>query len=448
MSSVSTFTGLQTALRGILAHQRAIDTTGHNVANANTEGYSRQTAEMSTTLALPTPGRNLQGGMIGIGTGVEVVAYSRIRDSFLDVQYRAQSMQLGYNQSSAKSLDQVELALAEPGDTGLQSQLDKFWSAWSDVANSPDGIASRQALLDQADGLADTFRQIDAQLTTVAGQASAEYAAITGPQGEVLQLANEIAGLNNAIGQFVAMGDTPNDLLDRRDLLLDKLSALSQVSTTDNGNGTIGVTFGNIALINGATGTTVNWPSATFATTTGKLGALNDVSKPGGIVASYRTALNTAAKTLADTVNAAYNPSSTAGGNFFSYTAGSEASTLAVVIASPTALKTSANPSTPYANDLALAVGALRGGAADAAYSAFVSRIANDVNTARRQETNAQALVDAVDDRRQSISGVSLDEEMTNMVRFQRGFQASARAMSTVDDMIDQLINRTGRVGL
>jgi flagellar hook-associated protein 1 FlgK len=357
-------------------------------------------------------------------------------------------MQLGYNQSSAKSLDQVELALAEPGDTGLQSQLDKFWSAWSDVANSPDGIASRQALLDQADGLADTFRQIDAQLTTVAGQASAEYAAITGPQGEVLQLANEIAGLNNAIGQFVAMGDTPNDLLDRRDLLLDKLSALSQVSTTDNGNGTIGVTFGNIALINGATGTTVNWPSATFATTTGKLGALNDVSKPGGIVASYRTALNTAAKTLADTVNAAYNPSSTAGGNFFSYTAGSEASTLAVVIASPTALKTSANPSTPYANDLALAVGALRGGAADAAYSAFVSRIANDVNTARRQETNAQALVDAVDDRRQSISGVSLDEEMTNMVRFQRGFQASARAMSTVDDMIDQLINRTGRVGL
>src|SRR3954451_8537260 len=144
MTQVSSFIGLQTALRGILAHQRAIDTTGHNVANANTDGYSRQTAEMSSTLAVQVPGRNIQGGTIGLGTGVEVTAYNRVRDSFLDVQFRAQSMQLGYNQTSSKALDQVELALAEPGESGLQSQLDKYFSAWSDVANSPDGIASRQ----------------------------------------------------------------------------------------------------------------------------------------------------------------------------------------------------------------------------------------------------------------------------------------------------------------
>src|SRR4051794_21621676 len=119
MSSVSSFLGLQTALRGILAHQRAIDTTGHNVANANTEGYSRQTAEMATTGALSVPGSNQQGGWVSLGTGVEVTAYKRLRDGFLDVQYRAQSMQLGYNEASSRSLDQVELGLAEPGDTGL-----------------------------------------------------------------------------------------------------------------------------------------------------------------------------------------------------------------------------------------------------------------------------------------------------------------------------------------
>src|SRR4051794_14734992 len=321
MSTVSSFLGLQTALRGILAHQSAIDTVGHNISNANTEGYSRQTAELQTTGALEAPGRTVWGQTVDIGTGVEVATYSRIRDSFLDVQYRAQSMQLGYNQASSNSLGQVELGLAEPGDTGLQSQLSKYWSAWSDLANSPDGAASRQALFDQAGVVTQTFQQINQQLTAVAGQASAEYASITGPQGQVAQIANEIGGLNAAIKSSVSMGGQPNDLLDRRDLLLDQLSQLSQVSTTDNGDGTLDVAFGNVTLVSS---TTVNWPAAGFATTTGKLGALNDVTKTGGVIDSYRTALNAAAKSLADTVNAAYNPSNTPGGNFFAYTAGNE----------------------------------------------------------------------------------------------------------------------------
>ena len=445
MSSVQAFLGLQTALRGLLAHQAAIDTVGHNISNATTEGYSRQTAQMQTTLALQVPGRTAWGQTSEIGTGVEVATYSRVRDSFLDVQYRAQSMQLGYNSASSNSLDQVELGLAEPGDTGLQSQLSKFWNAWGDLANSPDGAATRQALLDQAGVVTQTFKQINAQLNTVATQATAEYASIVGPQGQVVQIANEIGSLNQAIKSSVSMGSQPNDLLDRRDLLLDQLSQLSQVSTTDNGDGTIDVAFGNVTLVSS---TTVNWPQAAFAATTGKLGALTDISKPGGVIDSYKTSLNAAAKSLADTVNSVYNPTSTAGGDFFAYTAGSEAATLNVAVPSTSAIKTSANPATPNANDLALAVGALRGGAADAAYSAFVSRVANDVNTIKRQETNSQALVDSVSDRRQSVSGVSLDEEMTNMIRFQRGFQASSRAMSTVDDMLDALINRTGRVGL
>ena len=100
------------------------------------------------------------------------------------------------------------------------------------------------------------------------------------------------------------------------------------------------------------------------------------------------------------------------------------------------------------ANDIALAIAALRGGKADQAYASFVSRVGTDMADARRSEENAQALVSAVQDRRDSTSGVSLDEEMTNLVRFQRGYQASARAMTTFDEALDVLINRTGRVGL
>src|SRR5919112_3395941 len=213
---ISTFMGLQTSLRGLLAHQQAIDTTSHNVANANTEGYSRQDAVLGATSALEiAAGEFAAGGSAHIGTGVSVQAYKRIRDGFLDLQYRAQAMQVGDQETRSTQLDQVELALAEPSENGIADQLSKFWNGWADVSNSPDDVAARQALIDQAKNLAATFQTVDTQLTTVKSQASAEYAALTGPAGDVESIAKEIATLNGAIKQFTANGDQPNDLMDR-----------------------------------------------------------------------------------------------------------------------------------------------------------------------------------------------------------------------------------------
>jgi flagellar hook-associated protein 1 FlgK len=198
------------------------------------------------------------------------------------------------------------------------------------------------------------------------------------------------------------------------------------------------VSFGDAAtpLVDG---TTVTWPQ-TLTSPGGKLGALLDLAAPTGVIASYRADLGTFAVKLADSVNALH------GSAFFSYTPGAAASTLSVAV---TAGGVNASLSgSPGANDVAIAISRLRGGAADSAYSALVSRIGNDVRDAKRQEANAQVLVDAVEDRRQSTAGVSVDEEVSNMVRFQRGYQAAARAMSTMDEMLDTLINRTGRVGL
>jgi len=131
---------------------------------------------------------------------------------------------------------------------------------------------------------------------------------------------------------------------------------------------------------------------------------------------------------------------------YFSFTAGNEAATIALNVTAAQVRRSS----TPGVggNDIALAIAELRGGAPDQAYQAFVARIGTEVQEARRQQKNAQVLTGAVDERRMSTSGVSLDEEMVNLVRFQRGFQASARTMPTMDEMLDTLINRTGRVGL
>src|SRR4051794_31880725 len=123
---ISTFMGLQTALRGILAHQQAIDTTSHNVSNANTEGYSRQEAVLGATTPYAIYGVG-QSGVGQLGTGVSVEAFRRIRTGFLDLQYRAQAMQVGDQETLSRQLDQIEMALAEPSENGISDQLTRFW---------------------------------------------------------------------------------------------------------------------------------------------------------------------------------------------------------------------------------------------------------------------------------------------------------------------------------
>jgi flagellar hook-associated protein 1 len=452
---ISTFFGLETTLRGILAHQQAIDTTGHNITNANTEGYSRQNAVLGATDPLLLAAGVGNGNVMAhIGTGVGVTAYTRVRNQFLDLQYRTQAMQVGYQSATSEQLDQVEMGLAEPGDNGISAQLNKFWSAWGDVANTPSDPAARQALIDQGKNLAAAFASVDQQLTTVANQASSQYASITGPGGDVETIATEISQLNGSIKAFVAGGDKPNDLLDRRDLLLDQLSKLAQVSVTDLGNGSIDVSFGGTGtpLVSD---TTVNWPQTLDSTSPpagGQLGALlklTDTSPPAatsGTIEAYRTQLNAVAKQLADDVNALHNPGGT-GTDFFTYTsAATAAGTLAVNVGTA-GVRTSTSGAAGD-NDIARAITNLRGGTADKLYTAFVTKVGGDLKNAQTGESNTTTLLNSIDDRRQSVSGVSLDEEMTNLVRFQRGYQASARAMSTIDQMLDTLINRTGSVGL
>ena len=444
-SPVSTFFGLQTTLRGLLAQQRAVDVTSHNVANANTEGYSRQEAVLEPTAALDIRTGALVGGGGGqLGSGVDVASFRRIRDQFLDLQYRAQNMGLGEWQTTAGTLGQVESGLNEPGDTGINAQLGKFWSAWGDLANTPESLATREALVSQAGELTSQIADLDAQISAVSTQATQEYASITGPMGTVQKDATEIDQLNKAIKQTVDGGGSPNDMMDRRDQLLDELSQLAQVSVTNNADGTVDVQFGD-ATTPLVDSTGVHWPQ-TLTAPGGKLGALLQLTNPAtGTLAGYRTSLNAFARQLADSVNALHNPSGT-GVNFFTYTAGSEASTLTVNATAATVV--ASTTSNPGANDVAVAIAGLRGGAADSAYQALVTQIGSAVSNAQTQSDSAQALTGAVDDRRQSTSGVSMDEEMTNLVRFQRAYQASARAMSSVDEMLDTLINRTGRVGL
>jgi flagellar hook-associated protein 1 FlgK len=465
----STFLGIETTLRGLLAQQQALDLTGHNITNANTPGYTRETANMQTTLPVQVmPG-------IQMGTGVDVTAITRIRDNFLDVQLRGQTMLQGAAQAKQDGLGQVEGVLNEPSDTGLNSLLGKYWAAWQNVANAPEDMATRQALVEAASGLANGFNSLSSQLSTIQSQ-TAQDTQLT--LDEINSDAADLQSLNKAIFDSVAGGNTPNDLMDQRDVVLDNLSKLGNVSLTDNGDGTLKVLFDGVTLVDGQTGYSVSESAGTLANnmatpetatvgaTNGKLGAL--IALRDTTIPSYQSQLDLVASTLITQTNALQAGGVDANGvpqtggvgldgstgrPFFS---GTDASSIAVAVtAAQVAAASTSNA--PGDNTNALRIGALAtdttltplGGASiGGAYSQLVTRIGSDSAAATRAVTNANVLVDSLTNRRESVSGVSLDEEMTSLIRFQKGYSAAARALTTIDDAIELLITRTGRVGL
>jgi flagellar hook-associated protein 1 FlgK len=437
--SIPSLQGLQTALSGLLADQQAIDVTGHNITNASTPGYSRQTVQLQTNdpmrIAALAPGTG-EGGQLG--TGVMVTGYTRIRASYLDAEYRNQNTALGASSTEVEGLKQAQAAFDEPSSAGLASQFSKFWSAWASLANLPSSEAAKVAVVSAGTQLAGTLNELSSQLQTIEAQASQQYAAVAGPSGEVQSYATQIASLNQQIKLSLVARQQPNDLEDRRDLLLDKLSELGHVTVTAQADGTDTVAFAGAGkpLVEGAN---ADWPQELNAKTAGgQLGALLGLSGGTGALAGYRMALDEVASTLASSVNALHSSTP-----FFS---GSTAAGIAVAL-TPAQVQTAA-ASNPGGNEVALGIAALRGATAEQQYAGLVARVGSDVQNATGDQTNTQAVLSAISGQRQSVSGVSLDEEMTNLVTFQRGYEASARALTSMDEMLNTLINHTGAVGL
>jgi flagellar hook-associated protein 1 len=436
--SIPTLQGLQTALSGLIAEQAALDVTGNNIANSDTEGYSRETAVLQTNTPITIPSISpVTGDGAQLGTGVSVETIARVRNVYLDAQYRTQNSALSEASIESEELTQAQAAFNEPSSSGLASQISKFWSAWSELSNAPTSEAAKQAVVAAGEQLANTFHELSSQLSTISTQAGEQYAAITGPSGEVQEDANQIAQLNGQIKLAEEAGQEPNEMLDRRDELLDKLSGLAQITVSQQPDGTDTVSFGDAAkpLVEG---TTVNWPQTLTESAGGKLGALLGLTGPTGALSNYQAQLDNVASALAGSVNALHTTTP-----FFS---GTTAATLAVAVTAAQVQTSSTKDA--GGNDVSQAIADLRGGAAEQNYAALVEQVGAGVQTAKDEQANLQTTVTAIGNQRQSVSGVSLDEEMTNLISFQRGYQASARTLTAMDDMLETLIEHTGVVGL
>lgn len=224
----STFSGIELGKRSIMANTDAITTAGHNISNANTEGYSRQRIQIKEfdPLYKPDLERAQRAGMIG--QGVDVQSINRVRDELLDSRIVTQANSEAYWQTRSDYYNMIEQIYNEPDDVSIRSNMDKFWESWQELSINPETKAARQAVVTRAETLTDSIKQKWESLQGIGNLLEGDIEATV---KQVNNITKQIANINGEIVRSRAMGDNPNDLLDRRDLLVDKLSQLINIST-------------------------------------------------------------------------------------------------------------------------------------------------------------------------------------------------------------------------
>ncbi len=242
------FTVLNTALRSLQSHQRALDVTGHNIANAETEGYSRQRAEMTTTRPYTRTARNMPTDAGQIGTGVEVESINRLRDEFIDGQIRSQNQSSGRWNKIAEGLERIEYIFNEPSDSNLDQALTDFRDSLQELSNNPENSAVREEVRQRGQTLSDTFNDLHRRLRDYQESLNDDVGATV---DEINSIFERIADLNREIVHAEASGQDANDHRDSRDLLLDELNELVDVSAREDDRGNLNISLDGTSVVSG-----------------------------------------------------------------------------------------------------------------------------------------------------------------------------------------------------
>ncbi|MBF7081986.1 flagellar hook-associated protein FlgK [Desulfallas sp. Bu1-1] len=485
-----TFFGLEIARRGLKVHQHALDITGHNLANASTPGYSRQEAVIRVTDPYTNPGLNssVTPGQFGSGVGVDSIR--RIKDEYLDNGVRQAVTATGYWQDQINFLQRAEAAFGEPATTGIGDRIVDFFKAWMNLNNNPQDDGAKAAVVELGNELAtlmsSTYKQLEDIEKSIASDPGTGLAGSLADQvNRINDIITQISDLTTQIKKIYALGQQPNDLLDNRDQLLEELSEYAPVkveraplpgsptgeitkiflfdSTFEidiNNPQQFNISFNAAKEVELVYGTD---PSAPSLNLTQKC---DDAQQGGSLlgleyarqnVTDFRTMLNQLAVKMKEEIaktmfSANYDPSdpSTDPSNdpsfdvdehFFEGDLGSHSFKVIKDL--------SDNPGDldgTKAGDVASLrdknITALKGNTFEQYYGLLVTEVGSGVKSAGGMAENQAAISKQIIALRDSVSGVSIDEELTRMVQFQYGFQASARVINTLDSMLDVIINR------
>lgn len=472
---MSTFSGLNTAYTGLVAARKGLDVVGQNIANANTEGYTRQRVTTSSIGSLATVGPF--AGPVTVGQGVSVDGVARLGNEFLDARVRSSASTAGYWAVRANVMTSLESTLQEPGENGLSRQLQDFFAAWQDVANAAGEPAPAGVLLEQAGVLisriAIGYREVENQWAQVRRETD-------GMVAELNDAAAQVADLNGRIRSTLQAGGSVNELLDKRNSLTSTIAALAGGTARQLDDGTVEVLIGGNAIVSGdsfravqATGTHVfgtltadppklQWAHSGLAVSpdggeiAGALSTLAPASAgAGGVLAEAAASYDDFAEKLAFAVNTFHNGAQSGTGvitgDFFSFTVGSAATTLAVLPTDVSTVATGVAGGGILDGSVADQIGnvstSTAAGSPNVVWSDFVTSLGVITRSNLQQATLAELSATSAVSMQLSNASVDMDEENVNLLTHQVAYQGAARVMTAVDEMLDTLINRTGIVG-
>jgi len=463
--------------RALLTHQMGVNVTGHNIANVNTPGYSRQRVNLETSEPVDSkPGQ--------MGTGVRADEIQRIYDRFLAVQINHENQDLGRWEAQKDALEKVENIFNESTGYGLNQAMSEFWNAWHDLANNPSNSAERVVVKAKGDQLAAYFRNMNSDTERIQRDMDES---IIGAVEEINSITEQIAHLNQKIAQVEMTGQNANDHRDERDLLLKQLCSLIDVNSfeDDTGKVTVYMRSGrplveNISSWQLSTETNLrgfqdvvwldregNATNVTADISGGKLKGWLETRDV--IIPDYLSRLDALAQSIATEVNAIHrtgygltvdpatidpitNPNGDPYTNidFFTGTSASDIELNIALVNDVNLIAAAQSPDgIPGDNRNAIEISNLQSrltmnantATFDNYYNALVSDVGGGVSTATLNLDHQSMIVSQLDNHRESISGVSLDEEMVNLIKFQHAYDASAKLITTVDELLESLIN-------
>ena len=554
----STFSGLNTMVRGISGNQLSLDTVGHNITNASTSGYSRQSVNLAATRAQATS--SLYGDVL-VGSGVDSTSITRARNTYADKQFWSETATQNYYKTKQTNYDKVEAVFDDSDNTGIQNTLKEFYSSWSSLSTSASTSSNRVSVISKAQSFIDSVRTASKQLQN---QITSNYDELSSGITKVNNLTGQITQLNQNIMTTEANGASANDLRDQRDNLVDELSKYTNLNVYEDSNGMYSVVSNGVSLVNGVNKLTlklsdpianntygvndynieIKEAGTTFMPTNGILKSLQDtvaedktyIDGLANISATMMTTFNTQHQQGAGIDSAATSGLNFFGSNEMTYTWDA---TNNAVVATPTTRKQTSSTTdgvTTYtltktmdsngatslkginiidamtvATELTAADGqnliaarttsgtagtltssgtkttatttftsSTMNGTADGTNAVNISALFNmdqsntvDTTTTRaigqisinnyyntmtsnlgsvsevmdNKASSQDDLITQITNWRSSTSGVDWNEELTNMIKFQQGYSACSRCLTTMDEMLDKLVNSTGTVG-
>ncbi len=446
---------LEIGRRSLSTSQYGLGVTSHNISNASTPGYSRQRLNVA-----PSASEKTSYGYLG--TGINIQSIQRLRSGYIDQQIYTVNQNMGRAGQRENILRLTESFLQEPSESGLGATMSQFFASFQDLSLHPEESANRNAVVQKASLMVGTFRRITDSIDSLKKDVLKEAESKV---DRINTLVSSIAGLDQTIMSASASGSSPNDVRDQRDLQVAELSKIADIRVMEGVNGSVNVSIAGNMILSGGNSSSINASMngaemelhlsgipQKLNVTGGELGAL--MTLQNSTLNSYVAKLDEAASAIITNVNAIHQtgygigtPPPT-GLDFFTGTDARSIGVNSVISGNINNVATSGDGS-PGDNSIALQIANIQNAqilngntiSIGQFYNGFVSSLGTDIQSAATENSSTMLVMEQLTTQQNSVAGVSIDEEMTNLIKYQHGFDAAARVINTVNDMFKTIIN-------